>query len=393
MGGIFISYRRDDSGPYAGRLRDTLSSHFGVEQVFRDIDTISPGERFPRVIERAVGSCDVLLALIGPTWLTITDESDRRRLDDPADFVRLEIGTALRRPDVLVIPVLIGATEMPTAADLPEPLAPLAECNAARITDENWDEQVARLTRALEKEVNQSAVATRHHASPAGARSLSRGKLILAIVVPVCLVLLLLGWTWWTDRPTTELEVVSLDVVPGSSPEDLNERHEVVMVPPRIQVTLRNLGDQVSVVTGAELEILDHAYLPQCWPGAGPIHVSETYDAVLPVDPSPNEVIRANQVKQEVAPNGTDRFEFALQLLDTDAPGTHLYQLNIALIADGAHKLDAGIAVVGAPEVFASDPTPDELNQPGEIGECFRHLAIDYRRVQEWQGVRPAGYP
>ena len=62
MGGIFISYRREDSGPYAGRLRDTLSRHFGAEQVFRDIDTIDPGERFPRVIEQAVGSCDALPA-------------------------------------------------------------------------------------------------------------------------------------------------------------------------------------------------------------------------------------------------------------------------------------------------------------------------------------------
>ena len=159
MGGIFISYRREDSGPYAGRLRDTLSQHFGAEQVFRDIDTINPGERFPRVIEEAVGSCDALLALIGPTWLAITDDAGRRRLDDPDDFVRLEIATALCRSDVLVIPVLVGATSMPAAADLPKPLAPLAECNAVRITDESWDGQVARLTGALEKVVKPRVVA------------------------------------------------------------------------------------------------------------------------------------------------------------------------------------------------------------------------------------------
>ena len=159
MGGIFISYRREDSGPYAGRLRDVLSQHFGAEQVFRDIDTINPGERFPRVIEQAVGSCDALLALIGPTWLSITDDAGRRRLDDPDDFVRLEIATALGRSDVLVIPVLVGPTSMPAAADLPKPLAALAECNAVRITDENWDDQVARLTRALEKVVKPRVVA------------------------------------------------------------------------------------------------------------------------------------------------------------------------------------------------------------------------------------------
>src|SRR6478672_4528343 len=110
MGGIFISYRREDSGPYAGRLRDALSHHFGAEQVFRDIDRINPGERFPRVIEQEVGSCDALLALIGPTWLAVRDEAARRRLDNPEDYVRLEIATALARSNVLVIPVLIGPT-------------------------------------------------------------------------------------------------------------------------------------------------------------------------------------------------------------------------------------------------------------------------------------------
>ena len=108
MGGIFISYRREDSGPYAGRLRDALSHHFGAEQVFRDIDRINPGERFPRVIEQEVGSCQALLALIGSTWLSIKDDAGQRRLDNPEDYVRLEIAAALGRADVLVIPVLVG---------------------------------------------------------------------------------------------------------------------------------------------------------------------------------------------------------------------------------------------------------------------------------------------
>ncbi len=149
---IFISYRRDDTGPYAGRLRDWLSRHFGAEQVFRDLNTIPPGERFPLAIKRAVGSCEVLLAVIGTTWLTVADGAGRRRLDDPEDFVRVEIETALGRSDVLVIPVLVGAaTRMPAAADLPGSLAALAECNAVRITDEGWDDQVGRLIRTIEE--------------------------------------------------------------------------------------------------------------------------------------------------------------------------------------------------------------------------------------------------
>jgi hypothetical protein len=163
MGGIFISYRREDSGPYAGRLRDALSHHFGAEQVFRDIDTINPGERFPRIVEREVSSCHALLAVIGPMWLAVRDEAARRRLDNPDDYVRLEIATALGRgDDVLVIPVLVGRTSMPAAADLPKPLASLGECNAVRITDESWDDQVARLIRALEKVVRRPVVPSPH---------------------------------------------------------------------------------------------------------------------------------------------------------------------------------------------------------------------------------------
>ncbi|MCA1691397.1 MAG: toll/interleukin-1 receptor domain-containing protein, partial [Actinobacteria bacterium] len=153
MGGIFISYRRGDTSPYAGRLSDTLTSRFGPDSIFRDIDGIAPGERFPKVIERAVGSCDAMLALIGRRWLTVKDESRKRRLDDPKDYVRQEISAALRRDDVLVIPVLIEGATMPDAADLPEDLAPLAERNAVRISDGGWKDEVVHLIRALEKVV------------------------------------------------------------------------------------------------------------------------------------------------------------------------------------------------------------------------------------------------
>ena len=149
MGGIFISYRRDDSGLYARSLRDTLSHHFGAQQVFRDRDSINPGERFHRIVDRELSSCDALLALIGPTWLAVEDGLGQRRLDDPDDLVRLEIATVLARgDDVLVIPVLVGTALMPSAADLPKPLAALAERHAFPITDDDsWGERVARLTR------------------------------------------------------------------------------------------------------------------------------------------------------------------------------------------------------------------------------------------------------
>jgi hypothetical protein len=159
MGGIFISYRREDSGPYAGRLRDRLTNHFGASQVFLDIHRIKPGQRFPRVIEEAVGSCDALLAVIGPKWLSIKDENGQRRLDDPNDYLRREVVAALRRPDVLVIPVLVGTVRMPKPKDLPEELAPLTESNAIRVSDESWDDQVLHLIEALETVVKRAPVA------------------------------------------------------------------------------------------------------------------------------------------------------------------------------------------------------------------------------------------
>ncbi len=153
MGGVFISYRRDDTAPYAGRLRDRLSAVFGTDQIFRDVDRLAPGERFPDVIEQALGSCDALIVLIGEKWLSARDERDRRRLEDPRDYVRLEVGAALRREDVLVIPVLVEDAAMPDADDLPADLAPLAERNALVMSDIRWDDDMNRLVDALQRVV------------------------------------------------------------------------------------------------------------------------------------------------------------------------------------------------------------------------------------------------
>jgi formylglycine-generating enzyme required for sulfatase activity len=150
MSRIFISYRRDDSAGYAGRLYDRLSERFGQGQIFMDIDTIEPGLDFVEVIEKAVGSCDVLIALIGRQWLTITDATGRRRLDNPEDFVRLEIATALDR-NIRVIPVLVRGATVPRSTDLPDALKKLARRNALEISDTRFHYDVDRLIETLEK--------------------------------------------------------------------------------------------------------------------------------------------------------------------------------------------------------------------------------------------------
>jgi hypothetical protein len=149
-GRVFISYRRDDSAFPAGWLYDRLCAHLGSEQVFKDVDSIDPGDDFFGVIEDAVGSCQVLLALIGDRWLDITDETGNRRLDDPEDFVRLEIEAGLRR-DVRVIPILVGRAPMPRSGQLPDSLRGLARRNAIELSPNRFESDLARLVRAIDK--------------------------------------------------------------------------------------------------------------------------------------------------------------------------------------------------------------------------------------------------
>lgn len=118
MPGIFISYRRDDSIGHTGRLYDLLSQHFGRAHVFMDIDTIGPGENFAEVIEKTCDTCEVLLAVIGHSWESVTGQNGIRRLDDPEDFVRLEIGHALEK-GLRVVPVLVDGAQMPDAKIFP----------------------------------------------------------------------------------------------------------------------------------------------------------------------------------------------------------------------------------------------------------------------------------
>jgi hypothetical protein len=119
-----------------------------------DIDTIEPGLDFVEAIERAVGSCDVLLALIGPEGLQSTDVRGHRRLDDPTDLVRLEIATALDR-NIRVIPVVEGA-RMPTADEVPAPLQQLARRNALDMSNTCWQFDMNRLIEAIQRSSRRS---------------------------------------------------------------------------------------------------------------------------------------------------------------------------------------------------------------------------------------------
>jgi TIR domain len=145
---IFISYRREDSPGSAGRLYDRLAEEFPKENLFMDVDAIAPGVDFIAEIERSVSSCNVLLAIIGRNWVTAKDAQGKRRLDDPADFVRQEIATALKS-GVRVIPVLVDGAALPTLADLPDDLQALLRRNSVVLSHQHFTAETRALARTL----------------------------------------------------------------------------------------------------------------------------------------------------------------------------------------------------------------------------------------------------
>jgi hypothetical protein len=145
---IFINYRHEDDIALAGRIAERLENEFGTNQVFIDVDAIPYGADFVKAINAEVAKCDVLLALIGRNWLDMRDEAGHRRLDDPADFVRLEIAAALKR-QIPIIPILVDGTKIPPADRLPEELKGLERHNALDLRNASFREDMDRLVRAL----------------------------------------------------------------------------------------------------------------------------------------------------------------------------------------------------------------------------------------------------
>jgi hypothetical protein len=179
MPAIFISYRREDSAGYAGRIHEELEGRLGHEQVFRDADTLRAGQDFEDAIRQRLEHCQTCLVLIGPNWVRSQTETGARRLDQPGDYVCMEIAAALARAEVLVIPVLVGGAKMPASAELPLVIRPLARRHAMSVRDETWEADMDRLAAALKEAGHASAMpgVTR---TPAGRPTQSRAILIAA---------------------------------------------------------------------------------------------------------------------------------------------------------------------------------------------------------------------
>jgi TIR domain len=152
---VFISYRRDDSAGYAGRVRDRLERELGRKLLFMDVDGIPLGTNFSKVLHEEVAKCGVLLAVIGPNWSDARDGEGNRRLDDPNDFVRLEVAAALHR-DIPVIPILLDGSRIPKASELPDDLKELASRNGLDVRHASFHQDMDRLIGSLKKQLGQA---------------------------------------------------------------------------------------------------------------------------------------------------------------------------------------------------------------------------------------------
>jgi TIR domain len=144
---VFISYRREDSGGYAGRIYDRLSSRLGSQAVFFDFE-IPIGANLVTAIEENVAQAKVLVAIIGPNWLKARDAEGKRRLNDPDDFVRLEINAALHR-NIPVIPVLVDGASPPRVEELPDDLKILARRQSIEVSHSRFDSDMERLSQSI----------------------------------------------------------------------------------------------------------------------------------------------------------------------------------------------------------------------------------------------------
>ena len=144
---IFISYRRDDSAANAIGIGQYLENEFGRKNVFIDVD-MRAGARFPEVLEARLAECKVMLMLIGPGWLDARDEQGRRRLDNPDDWVRLEIAHALKR-NITVIPARINGAGLPARAALPEDIRGLLDHQSTSVTHAGFRHDMSGLVRDI----------------------------------------------------------------------------------------------------------------------------------------------------------------------------------------------------------------------------------------------------
>ena len=147
-GGVFISYRREGSAASARLIRNGLARSLGRQNIFFDVDSIPLGTDFTETLNQRLAACHTLIAVIGKDWISTRDQENRRRIDNPGDYVRVEIETALMR-GIPVVPTLVQGASMPRPDDLPESLKKLTDMQGIELSDLNFNSDIKRLINGL----------------------------------------------------------------------------------------------------------------------------------------------------------------------------------------------------------------------------------------------------
>jgi hypothetical protein len=234
---IFINYRRDDSSATAGRLHDRLAREFGQKSLFMDVDNMPAGIDFVAYLSARVESCDLFLAVIGPHWLDAKNAAGGRRLDDPEDYVTIEIAAALQR-DIPVIPVLADGARVPKPEELPEQLKPLVRRHAVEIRNSQFRRDADALVQKI-REALRIARPDRRWPTVMAAG--------VAIVLAVGIAIYQFELTRWVFTAAPDLQGTTRSVAPAprqpqlTSSSSLHDRlfarMEAYSVPPEIQRT------------------------------------------------------------------------------------------------------------------------------------------------------------
>ena len=198
---IFISYRRSDASGHAGRLYDYLRDYFGSDRIFFDVDTIQAGTNFEQRITTELDNSDAALVLIGNQWLDITDKEGNRRLDNPQDYVRFEVETALSK-NIPVIPILLQGVQMPSANMLPESLHDVSRRNAIRLNDDHWKSDCNLLVGVLKNALNVSRSLKE--------RKIRRYRLIVFTLSALVTLMAVLSQSFFLDTSTLSGLVVQI---------------------------------------------------------------------------------------------------------------------------------------------------------------------------------------
>jgi tetratricopeptide (TPR) repeat protein len=300
---VFISYRRSDTQMVAGRLRESLARRLGEESIFRDKDSIGAGEDWTKAIKASLSGDVVVLALIGPGWATARDETGGRRLDDPADWNRVELEQALNGA-ARVIPLVVDETKMPRESDLPESLRPLARSNALKLRDDDWDSDIERLTRAI------------------GTRGISSRMRRLAVVAIACAVIVGGGAGYWwlgfsdgtgnsVAQPERRASATSGKDIRGKFYKDLEEAFNLL--------NSSNPADKAKAIGVVDVNVERINIALESFPDDAYLHALAGYAAKNVFESSRENNLLSAEQRQKYLAQARKHFEAALKIDPGDA--------------------------------------------------------------------------